>query len=227
MKPRRVDFLLSRYGYCSRREVPQWLRSGRVTTRAAEKIRLAKAKYSPQDILIDGNPIDFPEGYLIMLHKPAGYVCSHTPQEGPRVFDLLPAHWLYRDPPALSVGRLDKDTTGLLLITDLGELVHRFTTPKAKVAKVYQVQVDRPLTPDLIPAFAAGDLLLKGDSKPCQPATLVITSEYQAELTLWEGRYHQVKRMFQHFDFQVTQLHRSRFGEYTLEDLPVGDYRHL
>lgn len=225
MKPRRIDYLLSRYGYCTRKAVPQWLRKDRVTTIAGEVIRQAKAKAHPQELLIDGEPIDYPEGYVVLLHKPAGYVCSHCIQDGLRVFDLLPPQWLDRDPQPLSVGRLDKDTTGLLLISDSGAFVHRMTSPKTKVAKVYEVKVDRPLTTDLIHAFAQGDLLLSDETKPCQPATLVIESEHQARLTLWEGRYHQVKRMFSHFDYQVTQLHRSQFGDYELGDLEAGEYR--
>lgn len=125
--------------------------------------------------------------------------------------------------PTPQCGRLDKDTTGLVLLTDSGTFVHRMTSPKAKVAKVYQVQVDRPLTDDLIDFFATGELLLSGEEKPCQPATLVIESDYNAHITLWEGRYHQVKRMFAHFGYHVTQLHRSQFGEYVLGDLQAGE----
>lgn len=224
MKPRRLDYLLSRYGYCTRKEVPKWLRKGRVTTIAGEVLHQAKDKADPLELLVDGAPIDYPGGYVVMLHKPAGYVCSHCLQDGLRVFDFLPSQWLDRDPQPLSVGRLDKDTTGLLLLTDSGAFVHRMTSPKAKVEKVYHVQVDRPLTVDLIDVFVQGNLLLSGEEKPCQPATLTIESEYEARLSLWEGRYHQVKRMFAHFDYQVTQLHRSKFGAYELGDLPPGEY---
>ena len=228
MKPRRIDHLLSRYGYCTRKEVPRWLREGRVTTIDGTAVRQAKDKINPLDLRIDAQPIEHPEGYLVLLHKPAGYVCSHTQQEGRRVFDLLPEQWIHRDPAPMSVGRLDKDTTGLLLLTDLGELVHRFTTPRSKTPKVYQVKVDRPLTDHLIEKFATGDLLLEEETKPCQPSTLSIhPNPQEATLTLYEGRYHQVKRMFSHFGYQVTQLHRSQFGDYHLENLPVGEYRVL
>jgi 16S rRNA pseudouridine516 synthase len=225
MEPRRIDYLLSRYGYCSRKEVPQWVRRGRVTTSTGAVISSVKEKWNPLDLRIDGEPIPYPGGYGLMLHKPAGYVCSHSLQDGQRVFDLLPPQWLRRDPPPLTVGRLDKDTTGLLLITDSGAWVHALTAPRAKVPKVYEVQVDQPLHSDLIPAFAAGDLYLSGETKPCQSAELVITSEHHATLTLWEGRYHQVKRMFAHFGYTVTHLHRSRFGDYELGDLALGEYR--
>lgn len=104
MKPRRIDYLLSRYGYCSRKDVPKWLRKERVTTIAGDIIRQAKAKADPLDLRVDGEPIAYPGGYVVMLHKPAGYVCSHCIQDGLRVFDFLPSQWLDRDPQPLSVG---------------------------------------------------------------------------------------------------------------------------
>jgi 16S rRNA pseudouridine516 synthase len=126
-----------------------------------------------------------------------------------------------------SVGRLDKDTTGVLLVTDLGELVQRWTSPKHKVPKVYEVTTDREIAPALVERFAEGTLMLDGDPKPCLPARLEILSAHAARLELIEGRYHQVKRMFASAGLTVVRLHRSRFGDFELGDLRPGHWRHL
>jgi 16S rRNA pseudouridine516 synthase len=139
----------------------------------------------------------------------------------------LPEQWLKRNPPVTTIGRLDKDTTGVLLITDGGDLVHRWTSPKHKVIKVYEVTVNADLPPTLAELFAAGTLMLEGEDKPCAPARLEILSPREARLELTEGRYHQVKRMFASQGCEVVQLHRSRFGEFGLGDLPPGRWKHL
>jgi 16S rRNA pseudouridine516 synthase len=184
----------------------------------SEKVLLA-------DLRIDGEPVDHPEGILVMLHKPAGLVCSRDEREGANVFSLLPERWSRRNPPITSVGRLDKETTGLLLITDRGELVQRWTSPRHKVTKRYEVLVDQDLTPELIPLFASGTLRLPDESDPCLPATLTLTGTRTASLDLIEGRYHQVRRMFASQGFRVESLHRSRFGALDLGDLPQGQWR--
>jgi 16S rRNA pseudouridine516 synthase len=140
---------------------------------------------------------------------------------------LLPPRWGRRNPPVTTIGRLDKDTTGVLLLTDCGELVHRWTSPKHKVAKVYEVTVNANLPPALVPLFAAGTLRLDGEDKPCLPAKLEILSPREARLELTEGRYHQVKRMFASQGCEVIRLHRSRFGEIELSDLQPGQWRLL
>lgn len=227
MKAKRVDQILSQCGYCSRREAVGWIKRKRVWTLAGEPVTSPAQKVDPSQILVDREPIDHPEGILVMMHKPQGHVCSHSEREGPSVFDLLPEQWLLRNPKPMSIGRLDRDTTGLLLITDLGSLVHRWTSPRQSIPKVYQVTVDRPLEQDLIPRFAQGDLLLAGEDKPCLPAQLQITGAQTASVTLTEGRFHQVKRMFTHFGYQVGSLHRSQIGCLTLGDLPVGQVQDL
>ena len=220
----RIDQMLSRHGYCSRGESRGWLKAGRVrigdliAKDPSEKVLLA-------DLRIDGEPVDHPEGILVMLHKPAGLVCSRDEREGANVFSLLPERWSRRNPPITSVGRLDKETTGLLLITDRGELVQRWTSPRHKVTKRYEVLVDQDLTPELIPLFASGTLRLPDESDPCLPATLTLTGTRTASLDLIEGRYHQVRRMFASQGFRVESLHRSRFGALDLGDLPPGQWR--
>ena len=253
------------------------MRVGQALVRATdEKARL-------DDILVDGQPLQHPHGLLLLLHKPAGVVCSTDVREGTRVVDLLPPQWGRRLPPLTTVrpgvlflplcccsfrltimsgflaqvGRLDKDTTGALLVTDDGELVHAWTSPRHKVPKLYQVEVDRDLPPELPALFAAGTIVLDGtwhlSPKPaagpkrttapqlcptlplshpragqrCRPATAVVCGPRSATVTLVEGRYHQVKRMFSAAGVRVVRLHRASFGAHNVEGLAPGEWRML
>ena len=223
---RRLDQLLSSLGYCSRREARAWIDAGRVTVRG-EPADDVSQKAAPADVRVDGEPLDHPEGLLLLLHKPTGLVCSHDEREGPSVYSLLPERWRQRNPVVTSIGRLDKDTSGLLLLTDQSPLVHRLTSPKRKVPKIYRATVDRDLTPELVPLFASGTLMLAGEKDPCAPAELRIVSPREAELTLIEGRYHQVRRMFSTCGATVLTLHRVRFGPLELGDLAPGKWREL
>lgn len=226
MKPARIDQILSRYGYCSRSEARVWLKEERVTL-DGKAIKSPSDKAPPDRLLIDGEPVEKPEGILAMLHKPVDYVCSHDPREGPSVYDLLPAQWLQRNPVVTTIGRLDKDATGLLLITDVGELVHQWTSPKHKVPKLYEVTVNTDLPSGLTELFASGTLMLEEEDKPCLPAKLEIIGPREARLEIIEGRYHQVKRMFAGQGCTVTRLHRSRFGDLTLDTLELGKWKFL
>ena len=223
---RRLDQLLSSLGYCSRREARGWVAAGRLALKGAVADDFG-AKADPADVTVDGEPLDHPAGLLLLLHKPVGLVCSHDGREGPDIYSLIPSRWRQRNPSVTSIGRLDKDTSGVLLLTDLSPLVHRLTSPKHKVPKVYRATVDRDLAPELIAQFASGTLLLDGEDTPCAPATLRILSPREAELTLTEGRYHQVRRMFAATGSTVLTLHRARFGPLELGDLPAGQWREL
>lgn len=223
---KRIDQWLANLGYCSRRSSAEWLRAGRVTV-DGKPTKDGSLKVDAGRLLVDGEPLDQPEGLLILMNKPTGLVCSHDEREGPQVYQLLPERWLRRNPQPITVGRLDKDTSGCLLITDDGRLAHDLTSPKHKVEKVYEVTVDKPLQPYLIDLFAAGGLMLDNDTKPCLPAKLEIRDTVQATLILTEGRYHQVRRMFAAEGWTVTALHRSRFGAYTLAGLNSGEWRLL
>jgi 16S rRNA pseudouridine516 synthase len=130
-----------------------------------------------------------------------------------------------RNPAVTSVGRLDKETSGILIMTDRGDLVQQWTSPKSVVEKVYEVEVDAPLESHLIATFASGTLTLRSETTPCLPAKLEIVDALHAKLTLTEGRYHQVRRMFASQGWNVVGLHRSRFGEFTLDDLMAGEWR--
>lgn len=182
-------------------------------------------KVSHDEILYEGEPLDPPEGMVILMHKPAGLVCSHDEGEGKLVYDLLPQRWRLRDPKISTVGRLDKDTSGLLLLTDDGVLLHRLTSPKHKVPKVYEATLDRPLKGDEGSIFASGTLMLNGEKTPCLPAQLEVIDPTHARLEIVEGRYHQVRRMFAGVGNHVTALHRSTFGTLELGDLKAGEYR--
>lgn len=222
----RIDQLLSHCGYCSRSEARGWVRAGRVQA-GGEAVRSPADKADPAGVTVDGEALDHPEGILALLHKPVGCVCSHDASEGPTIYDLLPGRWTRRNPPVNSVGRLDRDASGLLLITDRGEWVHQWTSPRHQVPKLYEVGVDGLLEPGLVGLFAAGTLVLEGEDQPCRPARLELCGPREARLQLTEGRFHQVKRMFAAAGLRVTRLHRVRFGEFELGGLAPGEFRLL
>ncbi len=193
-----------------------------------EEAENVSQKVRAEDVTVDGEPLDHPEGVLIALHKPVGLVCSHDGREGPRVYDILPPRWLGRNPQITSIGRLDKETSGLIILTDQSALVHRLTSPKHKVPKLYRATVDRDLTPELIGKFASGTLMLDGEERPCLPAELRLLDARTAEVVLLEGRYHQVRRMFAAAaGATVLTLVREQFGDLALGDLAAGQWREL
>ena len=223
---RRLDQLLANLGYCSRSEARDWVGSGAVTVRGEEADDVG-TRVNAADVRVDGEPLDHPYGLLLLLHKPLGLVCSHELREGPNVYSLLPTRWQRRNPQVTSVGRLDKDTSGLILLTDQSPLVHRLTSPKHKVPKVYRATVDRDLGAELVPLFASGTLVLDDETDPCAPAELSLVGPREAMLTLTEGRYHQVRRMFAACGATVLTLQRERFGRLDLGDLAPGKWREL
>lgn len=230
-KTLRLDRLLANLGYGSRKEVQQMARAGWVTldgqvvSDTDQHIKIARDL--PEHLLLQGKPIDPPVGMALMMHKPLGVTCSHK-EAGPLVYDLLPLRWRRRDPALSTIGRLDKETSGLLLFTDDGDLLHRVISPKKHVAKRYLATLDRPLRGDEGAAFASGELMLEGDDKPLLPAELEVLSETQALLTVHEGRYHQVRRMFAAVGNHVTALHRDRIGGLMLpDDLQPGAHQVL
>ncbi len=224
----RLDRLLANLGYGSRRDVKGLIHSGRV--RVADDIvrtGATQARVATQ-VTVDGETLDHPDGLVVALNKPLGYVCSHDDGEGKRAYDLLPPRWLDRNPRLESIGRLDRDTTGLILLTDDHQLVHRLTSPKHHVAKRYVVALDREPDDDVGTRFAQGELLLEGDATPCRP---VVAFERLAAcdvaLTITEGRYHQVRRMFTAVGYHVERLHRTDVGPVALGDLAEGSHRVL
>jgi 16S rRNA pseudouridine516 synthase len=223
-KLRRLDQLLSSLGYATRREAHLFLRDHEVTV-DAEPLDRVDAKVDYTQVLINGEPLLAPDGLFALFHKPLGLTCTHSDREGSTIYDALPAQWSRRNPAVSSVGRLDKETSGLLLVTDQGPLIQKLTSPRSEVEKVYHVTVDRPLEDGLVGLFGAGVLRLAGEEDPCLPAELHILNELEAELTLTEGRNHQVRRMFGSQGWDVVKLHRTRFGQYTLDGLAEGQWR--
>jgi 16S rRNA pseudouridine516 synthase len=223
---RRLDQLIASLGYGSRREVRARVEAGRVQVEG-RVVTDPGARADPAAVALDGQPLDHPGELLLLLNKPEGRVCSHDPAEGPSVYDLLPARWRRRNPPVVSVGRLDKDTTGVLLLTDRSSLVHRLTSPRSKVPKTYRATLDRALPEGAEEAFSGGRLVLPGEDAPCAPATLRRLQPQEAEVVLTEGRYHQVKRMFAALGCGVLSLERTHFGDVGLDGLPPGAWREL
>lgn len=222
---KRLDQLLSNLGVCTRRETRYLIRDDRIRI-AGELAKSADQKVNPYDVLVDDEPLDHPDGILIAINKPVGYICTHDGSEGLRIYDLLPVTWQFRDPKVVSIGRLDKDTSGLILVTDQTELVHRWTSPKAQIEKIYHAIVDKDLQPDVVAQFASG-LQLRSEDDACLPAQLTITGARSASVRICEGRYHQVRRMFAACGYRVEQLHRAQFGPYSLDDLAEGEWRDL
>ncbi|MGY1458670.1 MULTISPECIES: pseudouridine synthase [unclassified Luteimonas] len=216
---------LANLGFGSRKQVAMMFREGRVTDAAGE-VLYADDEPGWDDVRVDGEPLDPPPGLLLMLHKPAGYTCS-TKDRGRLVYDLLPPRFALRSPTLSTVGRLDRETSGLLLFTDDGQLLHRIISPKSKLPKVYEATLAEPLRGDEAATFASGTLMLESEKTPLLPAELEMVSSTQARLTLHEGRYHQVRRMFAAVGNHVETLHRSAVGGLSLGGLAEGQWRML
>jgi 16S rRNA pseudouridine516 synthase len=217
--------LIANLGYGSRKQVAAMFRTGMVTDARGE-VLYADDQVPHVDIRIDGEPLDPPAGLLLMLHKPVGFTCS-TKDPGRIVYDLLPPRFRLRSPMLSTVGRLDRDTSGLLLLTDDGALLHRIVSPKTHLPKVYEAALAQDLRGDEAELFASGTLMLETEKDPLAPARLEVAAPRIARLTLTEGRYHQVRRMFAAVGNHVVSLHRSRIGGLVLDDLPAGQWRIL
>jgi len=227
----RLDRLLANLGYGSRREVTDLVaRRQVVLDGVAVKdagARLPVTADLPARMTVAGQPLDPPAPLTLVMHKPLDLVCSHR-EAGRSVYELLPHRWRAREPALSTIGRLDKDTSGLLLITDDGPFLHRVISPKRHVAKRYVATLARPLAGGEAEAFAAGTLMLEGETEPLAPAVLEVLTPTQARLTITEGRYHQVRRMFAAVGNHVTTLHRDRIGGLDLPaDLAAGAWRIL
>jgi 16S rRNA pseudouridine516 synthase len=182
--------------------------------------------------VVQGKPWHYHERAYLMLHKPEGYECSHKPGAWPSVYSLLPAPLRQRPTKGVvqgvqAVGRLDQDTTGLLLLTDDGQFVHRMSSPKHHVPKVYQITTDRAVDDKQIAQLLSG-VVLNDDPRPVKAAACVQTGENLLDLTLTEGKYHQVKRMIAAVGNHVVGLHRSQIGGLQLPaDLKAGQWQWL
>ena len=216
---------LANLGYGSRKQVALMFREGRVTDADGE-VLYADDPLDHDNVRIDGEPLDPPPGLLLMLNKPVGYTCS-SKDRGRVVYDLLPPRFALRSPVLSTVGRLDRETSGLLLLTDDGQLLHRIIAPKSKLPKVYLASLANDLRGDEAAIFASGTLMLDSETTPLLPAELELLDARSARLTLHEGRYHQVRRMFAAVGNHVEALHRERIGGLDLGELPAGQWRAL
>jgi len=217
--------LIANLGYGSRKDVTQLFRAGRITDAQGE-VLYADDVVAHENIRVDDEPLDPPPGLVLMLNKPLGVTCSRK-DPGRVVYDLLPPRFNVRSPALSSVGRLDRDTSGLLLFTDDGALLHRIISPRAHVAKVYEATLAQDLRGDEGALFASGSLMLESEKEPLAPAQLQVLGPRQARLTVTEGRYHQVRRMFAAAGNHVETLQRVAVGALTLGDLPLGEWRAL
>jgi 16S rRNA pseudouridine516 synthase len=218
-------------GYGSRREVQGLVRAGEVMLDGAASrdpdMKIAMTPGLSDRLRIRGAPLDPPPGFVVMLNKPLGVTCSHK-DAGPLVHSLLPPRWRSREPAVSTVGRLDKETSGLLLLTDDGDLLHRIISPRKKVAKRYRVTLSGDLIGDERDRFASGTLMLEGDDRPVAAAVLEPLGARDAWLTVTEGRYHLVRRMFAAVGNHVDALHRDRIGALDLPaDLESASFRPL
>ena len=223
----RLVKLIANLGYGSRKQVMGLFREGRITDADGE-VLYSDDKVPHEAIFIDGEPLDPPVGLVIALHKPVGYTCS-TRDPSRLVYELLPPRFRLRDPALSTVGRLDRETSGLLLFTDDGKLLHRIISPKSSITKVYEAHLAEDLRGDEAELFAAGTLMLESETTPLAPATLEVLAPRHVRLTLTEGRYHQVRRMFAATGNAVTALERIAVGGLQLEalELEAGEWRQL
>ncbi len=217
--------LIANLGYGSRKDVTQLFRSGRITDAEGE-VLYADDVVPYETIRVDDEPLDPPPGLTLMMHKPLGVTCSRR-DPGRVVYDLLPPRYRVRTPALSTVGRLDRDTSGLLLFTDDGALLHRIISPKASVTKVYEATLAQDLRGDEGELFASGTLLLESETEPLAPAHLDVLGPRHARLGVSEGRYHQVRRMFAATGNHVETLQRVSIGALALGELPPGEWRAL
>ncbi|WCG81712.1 16S rRNA pseudouridine(516) synthase RsuA [Pectobacterium sp. A5351] len=221
----RLDKFLSQHLGISRSLVARELRAQRVTV-DGDVVKNGAFKLSPEhSVEFDGNPLEQQSGpRYFMLNKPQGYVCSTDDPDHPTILyfmDVPVAHKLH------AAGRLDIDTTGLVLLTDDGQWSHRITSPKHQCEKTYLVTLEQPLAEDTAAQFTAG-VQLHNEKSLTKPATLEKVTDYVVRLTISEGRYHQVKRMFAAVGNRVVELHRERIGDIWLDsELEPGEFREL
>lgn len=174
------------------------------------------------EVIFDGEILHYEDFQYYLINKPAGYVCANEDNVNPTIIDFAPEFITYK---LHTVGRLDKDTTGALLLTNNGKLTHELISPKKNVKKVYLVTTDLPIKEELIVQFARGIKI--NDDFTTLPATLEVVDSNVARVTVIEGKFHQIKRMFLAFNLQVIKLHREQFANLRVDDLAVGEYRKL
>ena len=218
----RLDKFLSNSGFGSRKDVKQLIKKKLVTVND-KIVTKSDLNINPltDSIKYDNELIEYKEFHYFLLNKPKGYLSATEDNKQNTVLDLLPEYSYLNLFP---VGRLDKDTTGTLLITDDGQLAHSLLSPKRHVDKIYIATLDKDIPPSIIKSFEEGIIL---DNELTLPAKLEIISSNVGKVTLHQGKYHQVKRMFSSFGLEVIELDRIQFSFLNVNDLPLGKYREL
>ena len=226
----RLDRLLSNLGYGGRKEMTmaiknEWLEiDGERVTKPDLKVDLDMVREGR--ITFDDEALDPLTPFTIMLNKPAGYTCSHK-DPSKIIYDLLPERFQNRKPTMSMVGRLDKYSTGQLLLTDDGDLLHRVTHPKSHAPKHSRVTVRDTLQGNEAELFSSGEFMMKGEEKPLKPADWTQESDQEGVMVLHEGRNRQIRRMFEQLGNEVVTLHRFQTGSLPLGDLEEGKWRKL
>ena len=219
----RLDKIIGRETGYSRKDIKVLVKNKRVKVND-EIVLKSDMKIGEEDIIkLDDNIIEVNEFIYLVLNKPKGYISATEDDSALTVLDLIDDKYTHRN--LFPAGRLDKDTTGLMIITDDGVFAHNILSPNKHVEKTYNVKIDIPITDDMINGFMCGVDLIDGE---CKSAILEKTGEYTGKVTLTEGRYHQIKRMFGCFSAKVVELERIKMGNFYLpEELKVGEYRGL
>jgi 16S rRNA pseudouridine516 synthase len=234
----RLDDLLFSQGFGTRRVCAGLIQQGLV--KGFEQFASIEPVQSATEIIaidgmsftVQGKHWEYHEKAYLLLHKPAGYECSHRPGAWPSAYSLLPTPLRQRPTKGVvqgvqAIGRLDQDTTGALLLTDDGQFLHKMSSPKHHVPKVYQITTDREVDAKQIEQLLTG-VVLNDDPKPVKAAAAIRTGHKTLDMTLTEGKYHQVKRMIAAVGNHVIALHRSQIGSLILgDDLPSGQWRWL
>jgi 16S rRNA pseudouridine516 synthase len=220
----RLDKYISNATDLSRTNAKRLIKNGVVCVNDEIASNPAQKISGEQDVTIEGSTISKASKRYFMLNKPAGVVSVTKDNHNPTAISLMYEH---RSEDLQIAGLLDIDTTGLLLITDDGQWNHRLTSPRSDCAKIYQVELAEAITPEYPQQLAEG-VLLEGEKHRCMPATMEIVDEHTVNLTIAEGKYHQVKRIFVALGNQVVSLHRFKVGDIVLDpELESGEYRRL
>ena len=227
-KKQRIDKILSNLGYGSRSEIKKYCKQGSVVVNGSEVSNPGTQVDTENDeILFNGEEVIYREYIYLMMNKPDGYISATTDKYDPTVLDLIDLSYLAFE--TFPVGRLDKDTEGLLVLTNDGKLSHRVLSPKKHVPKTYYAKIDGVVTEEDVEAFLEGVVLDDGyKTMPSQLNILKSDDESEIELTIHEGKFHQVKRMFESVGKKVVYLKRLSMGNLKLdESLELGEYREL
>lgn len=218
----RIDKIIASQTTYTRKEVKDLIKKKRITINDKIITKSDLKIDNNKDIIkIDNQVLNIKKHIYLMLNKPKGYVSATHDKLIPTVLDLLPKEYLHRN--LFPAGRLDKDTTGLMLITDDGNFAHNMLSPKKHISKTYNVTIDIPMTNEMVESFINGIKLNDGE---CKEAILKITGPNTGIVTLTEGRYHQIKRMFGCYKAKVIELKRIALGNFYLPiDLKQGDFR--